>query len=103
MHRDVKPPNILIDSYGNPGLTDFGLAAPDLGSQRGLTLAFAPPEVLLGQPHTAAGDVYQLAATLYALLSGHPPSEAPGFPVGGRSGGPAPESRSSRWRGSAKT
>ena len=72
VHRDVKPPNILIDSYGNPGLTDFGLAAPDLGSSAGLTLAFAPPEVLLGRPHTAAGDVYQLAATLYALLSGHP-------------------------------
>ena len=27
LHRDVKPANILIDSFGNPGLADFGLAA----------------------------------------------------------------------------
>jgi serine/threonine protein kinase len=26
LHRDVKPANILIDSFGNPGLADFGLA-----------------------------------------------------------------------------
>ena len=32
MHRDVKPANILIDAYDNPGLADFGLAAlPDPG------------------------------------------------------------------------
>jgi LCP family protein required for cell wall assembly len=78
LHRDVKPPNILIDSYGNPGLTDFGLAAPEPGASTGLTLAFAPPEVLVGRAHTAAGDVYQLAATIYALLCGRPPSETRG-------------------------
>ena len=55
LHRDVKPPNILIDRYGNPGLTDFGLAAPEPGAGAGMTLAFAPPEVLLGRPHSAAG------------------------------------------------
>ena len=27
LHRDVKPANILIDSFGNPALADFGLAA----------------------------------------------------------------------------
>src|SRR6185503_17974626 len=32
LHRDVKPANILIDAYDNPGLADFGLAAlPDPG------------------------------------------------------------------------
>lgn len=81
LHRDVKPANILIDSYGNPGLADFGLAtASEPGSPEGLTLAYAPPEAIRREPPTEFGDVYQLAATLYALLSGRPPRE----PIGGR-------------------
>ena len=81
LHRDVKPANILIDSYGNPGLADFGLAAPEPGADTGMTVAYAPPEVILGESPSAAGDVYQLAATLYALLAGRPPSESRGFPT----------------------
>jgi LCP family protein required for cell wall assembly len=81
LHRDVKPANILIDSYGNPGLADFGLAAPEPGSDAGMTVAYAPPEVILGEAPSAAGDVYQLAATMYALLSGRPPSESRGTPT----------------------
>ena len=67
LHRDVKPANILIDSYGNPGLADFGLAAPEPGADASMTVAYAPPEVILGESPSEAGDVYQLAATLYAL------------------------------------
>jgi LCP family protein required for cell wall assembly len=78
LHRDVKPANILIDSYGNPGLADFGLTALEPGSTIGLTVAYAPPEVILGGKPSEYGDVYQLAATLYALLSGNPPSNSSG-------------------------
>jgi LCP family protein required for cell wall assembly len=78
LHRDIKPANILIDSYGNPGLADFGLAAPEPGGESSMTVAYAPPEVILGEQPSPAGDVYQLAATLYALLAGRPPSEANG-------------------------
>jgi LCP family protein required for cell wall assembly len=78
LHRDVKPANILIDSYGNPGLADFGLTALEPGSTVGLTVAYAPPEVILGGKPSEYGDVYQLAATLYALLSGNPPSNSSG-------------------------
>ena len=38
-----------------------------------LTPAYAPPEMFHSHPATESGDVYSLAATLYALLAGHPP------------------------------
>jgi hypothetical protein len=79
LHRDVKPANILIDDYGTAGLADFGLAAlPEHGLEHGdgveaITPAYAPPEVFHRKTPTEFGDVYSLAATLYALLAGHPP------------------------------
>ena len=78
LHRDVKPANILIDSHGNPRLADFGLAAvegaeADAAESLWVTPAWAPPEVFRMQPATESGDVFSLAATLYALLAGSPP------------------------------
>jgi LCP family protein required for cell wall assembly len=74
LHRDVKPANILIDAYGHAGLADFGLAG-EVGTSTGpgLTPAYAPPELLRGDTVSESGDVYQLAATLYAVLGGQPP------------------------------
>ncbi|MFI7697790.1 protein kinase [Nonomuraea sp. NPDC049480] len=79
LHRDVKPGNILINRYGQVALSDFGLATmpasgPDASVTReSLTPSYAPPEAFeLAEP-SPAGDVYALAATVYALLSGRPP------------------------------
>ena len=78
LHRDVKPANILIDSYGIPALADFGLAAvagaeTTVTDALGVTPAYAPPEAFGTQPATESGDVFSLAATLYALIAGSPP------------------------------
>ncbi|WP_344266210.1 serine/threonine-protein kinase [Streptomyces sodiiphilus] len=79
LHRDVKPGNIMINRYGGVALADFGLAAiPRPGQElsvtrEALTPAYAPPEAFRMAEPTPAGDVYSLAATLYALLCGRPP------------------------------
>ncbi|MFI1353646.1 serine/threonine-protein kinase [Streptomyces sp. NPDC020898] len=79
LHRDIKPGNIMIDRYGNVGLADFGLAAmPRAGQElsvtrEALTPAYAPPEAFRLADPTPAGDVYSLAATIYALVHGRPP------------------------------
>jgi LCP family protein required for cell wall assembly len=78
LHRDVKPANILIDGYGNVALADFGLSAVWESGSAAMTPAYAPPEVIRGDAPSESSDVYQLAGTLYALLSGSPPRAAAG-------------------------
>jgi serine/threonine protein kinase len=80
LHRDIKPQNILTDSYGEPALTDFGIATTKGGDgPEGLSVPWSPPEILFG---TSAGDqradVYSLGATLWHLLVGRSPFEQPG-------------------------
>jgi serine/threonine protein kinase len=80
LHRDIKPQNILTDSYGEPALTDFGIAAtPGGDGPDALSVPWSPPEILNG---TSSGDeradVYSLGATLWHLLAGRSPFERPG-------------------------
>ncbi|MBN9606616.1 MAG: serine/threonine protein kinase [Actinomycetales bacterium] len=83
LHRDVKPSNILTTSYGNPVLSDFGIAAT-LQTARdeeaiGLSIPWSSPEVLIDDvPGSVASEVWSYAATVYSLLAGRSPFEVPG-------------------------
>lgn len=78
LHRDIKPGNILFDSYDVPRLADFGqarLADANLTKTGDVvaTPGYAAPEVLTGERATVRSDVYSLATTLMAALLGHGP------------------------------
>ena len=75
LHRDIKPANVLVNDYGEPQLSDFGIAriAGGFETRTGYftgTIAYTAAEVLAGNPPTTASDVYSLGATLYALIAG---------------------------------
>ena len=75
LHRDIKPANVLVDDYGEPQLSDFGIARIAGGYETATgfftgTIAYTAPEVLAGNPPTIASDVYSLGATIYALIAG---------------------------------
>lgn len=82
LHRDIKPHNILTNAYGRAKLTDFGIAlVSDHASAQGgtgLSVPWAPPELLDAGRPSVASDVYSLAATLYSLLAGRSPFELAG-------------------------
>ncbi|HEY3495515.1 MAG TPA: serine/threonine-protein kinase, partial [Polyangiaceae bacterium] len=79
VHRDISPPNILIDAQGHVKLSDFGIARmadddykTEDGQFRG-TLPFSAPEAFEGTPPTPHNDQYACAVLLYQLLAGSNP------------------------------
>jgi serine/threonine protein kinase/parvulin-like peptidyl-prolyl isomerase len=86
LHRDIKPSNLKLTKDGELFLLDFGLAKGKFGgmsalatsrSVYGYTPVYASLEQILGQGTDARSDIYSVGATLYHLLSGQPPADAP--------------------------
>lgn len=88
VHRDIKPPNIMVTLGKRVKLMDFGLArahhfqSVTLTGQAMGTPAYMPPEMLTektrDQVHDGIlADQYSLGATLYQMLCGRRPFEHP--------------------------
>lgn len=74
IHGDVKPANILMTAAGSAVLVDLGLVGSGVAAG---TPGFMAPEAARGEVAPAM-DIFSLAATVYALLTGAPPR--PGAP-----------------------
>jgi serine/threonine-protein kinase len=80
LHRDLQPGNILLDTRGEPLVSDFGLAKwLDRESDLTQTLTtfgtpgYIAPEQAESATFSPAADVYSLGAVLFNLLAGRPP------------------------------
>jgi serine/threonine-protein kinase len=78
VHRDVTPPNIMVDWNGTVKILDFGIARAVQALRTSLTeagmvkgkMAYVAPELLQGKTADARSDVFSLGVVLHELLSG---------------------------------
>jgi serine/threonine-protein kinase len=83
VHRDLKPANILFDAYGNPALSDFGIAqfseaTLDLTGDAviGTPSYMSPEQVRSDASIDGRSDLYALGVILYEMLTGQQPYRA---------------------------
>ncbi|OHS94046.1 CAMK family protein kinase [Tritrichomonas foetus] len=78
VHRDLKCENLMVDSYGNIHLIDFGFARaiddshPLLSTMCG-SPAYVAPEIIKNKPYDAKVDIWSLGVILYAIVNGFLP------------------------------
>lgn len=80
LHRDLKPPNIMLRADGSVVLIDFGLAKrvdvdstnTAIGVLRGSPF-YMSPEQVSGRALDARSDLYSLGVLFYEMLTGNRP------------------------------
>ncbi len=76
VHRDIKPPNIMIVPGGRVKIMDFGIARmrqSDLKTETGMMLGtprYMSPEQVSGRPMDHRSDIFSLGTVLYEMLTG---------------------------------
>jgi serine/threonine-protein kinase len=80
IHRDLKSGNIMVTAGGSVRVMDFGIAASikevgsrTTGSRVSLSIHYASPEQINGEPPSVVMDIYSLGCVFYEMLEGHPP------------------------------
>jgi WD40 repeat protein/class 3 adenylate cyclase/energy-coupling factor transporter ATP-binding protein EcfA2 len=75
IHGDVKPANLILTTGGRVKLVDFGISsAPNALRRRLGTPGYRAPELAADGAPSRASDIYALAATAFALLTGSAPA-----------------------------
>jgi len=86
VHRDVKPKNIMITPQGIAKLADMGLAREtndqaaamaEAGKAYGTPYYISPEQIRGELDIDARADIYSLGATLYHMITGRVPFDAP--------------------------
>ena len=81
LHRDIKPPNILITDDNRPVLIDFGSARFEAAEATSTSVTFhTPPYAAVEQyvktyPQGPWTDIYAMSVVLYECVTGEKPPE----------------------------